>query len=867
MDGFYLQPASILALSQMILCAALSGYLFSIKDKKQSTWYLALTIASFTILWFVPFQEFGFIHFSSLHLRALDDLMSPIILFFLLRFAYAFLNNPYLKETKIISIIAGAIICINTIYQIYRMIVPHNHPDSLEMSHEIFNASLAILTIIVFFRKKIFYTNQASTKRGQNLFKKIFIAEEKNEKALRAFGLLTIAILIIPSFSTIETAGFASPILFYTKLLLAVLILITLTVIYINHSGIPTTILAKILGISLVTILSVLGILSMAIFPDESFMRESHHLLPLKQTLRFSSNADHTYRLQKIPYSFDTDFGENLNFKVESDLKVAFEFDFPFFKNNWREMYIDANGLVSFGAPYLTTMFSDFIPDKLPKIAVYYRAIIPEKSPDGDVYYKHDLEKATVTWFNVAERYSENPDNRNTFQLILHQNGDIDFIYERLEAQLFYGMRGLHPGGKNQFVERVNFTGLLENIGNLAKNSVSQTTPDAIWLDNWYLSYRSLIHEKMQPLAFLLLGATAFILLIFPLFFRDSLLKPLAALLKGVQQVDEGNRKIEVPVRVNDEIGYLTENFNRMTGSLTKAEAELKAYSENLEEKVAERTAELQDSLKKLTEAQDQLIHAQKMASLGRLTSGVAHEIKNPLNFVNNFASLSAEMVDELAEELDAFKQKIKNENTEILDEILSDLRQNAEKINEHGKRADNIVRSMLQHSRSQPGQPELTNLNSLLEEYIALAYHGMRAEFSDYTVNIEKEFNDELEAVLVMPQEIGRVFINLLNNAFYAVREKVTENNKQYSPSVFIFTQFVDKWAEIRIKDNGNGIPEDIKDKIFEPFFTTKPTGTGTGLGLSLSYDIITTGHNGLLTFNSEAGSFTEFIIRLPKS
>jgi signal transduction histidine kinase len=253
------------------------------------------------------------------------------------------------------------------------------------------------------------------------------------------------------------------------------------------------------------------------------------------------------------------------------------------------------------------------------------------------------------------------------------------------------------------------------------------------------------------------------------------------------------------------------------------------------------------------------------MASLGQLTAGIAHEIKNPLNFVNNFAVVSAELTEELIEEIDKHMDKKLVEVAEVLREILSDLKINAEMINEHGKRADSIVKSMLQHSRGDSGERSATDVNSLLEEYVNLAYHGMRAADPSFNSSIEKDYDEAAGAVPMVPQEIGRVLINLLNNVFYAVNERSKQSEDSYDPTVSVSTKRIGSTVEIGVRDNGTGIPDSVKAKIFEPFFTTKPTGSGTGLGLSMSYDIVTTGHGGTFDVDSKPGEFTQFVIVMP--
>ena len=291
------------------------------------------------------------------------------------------------------------------------------------------------------------------------------------------------------------------------------------------------------------------------------------------------------------------------------------------------------------------------------------------------------------------------------------------------------------------------------------------------------------------------------------------------------------------------------------------------AQKSQLELMVAERTAELtqqkeelQHALSELKNTQSQLVHSEKMASLGELTAGIAHEIQNPLNFVNNFAEVNMELLDEL-------KQESSQGKAEQVNALVSDIRHNLEKIHYHGRRADAIVKGMLQHSRTSTGQKEEVQINTLVEEYMGLSYHGMRAKDKGFNVALKYQLDPQAGAVKIIPQDIGRVLLNVFNNAFYAVKEKKQEHISGFEPTVTISTKRLRYEVEIRVKDNGNGIPEKILDKIFQPFFTTKPTGQGTGLGLSLSYDIITKGHGGKMFINNKEGEYAEFVILLPIS
>ena len=290
-------------------------------------------------------------------------------------------------------------------------------------------------------------------------------------------------------------------------------------------------------------------------------------------------------------------------------------------------------------------------------------------------------------------------------------------------------------------------------------------------------------------------------------------------------------------------------------------------FTAELEQQVKERTAEVvkekaevESTLQELRSTQAQLIQSEKMASLGELTAGIAHEIQNPLNFVNNFSEVSSELIDEMNTE-------IEKGNTEEAILIAQDLKQNLEKINHHGKRAGDIVKGMLQHSRSSSGTKEPTDINALADEYLRLSYHGFRAKDKSFNATLQTEYDETIGSINIIPQDIGRVLLNLYNNAFYAVAEKknasASSAGQLYEPTISVSTRKIIDKIEIRVKDNGKGIPQKVLDKIFQPFFTTKPTGQGTGLGLSLSYDIVKA-HGGEIKVETKEGEGSKFIIQL---
>ena len=298
---------------------------------------------------------------------------------------------------------------------------------------------------------------------------------------------------------------------------------------------------------------------------------------------------------------------------------------------------------------------------------------------------------------------------------------------------------------------------------------------------------------------------------------------------------------------------YIYRRF--LQNSLIKKNTQLEENTNQLTDQLEKLKIELSKTVESLRSTQNQLIQSEKMASLGQLTAGIAHEIQNPLNFVNNFSELSVELLEELNGNPTLEEQK----------SIVNDIKQNLQKIAYHGKRADSIVKGMLQHSRTASVEKQPTDINKLVEEFFVLAYHGMRAKDPGFNCSMEKHLAKDLPLVKIIPQEISRVILNIFNNSFYAVDERSKNEAKGYRPTVSISTQKVNGSITVTIRDNGKGINEEIRKKIFTPFFTTKPMGHGTGLGLSISRDIIVKGHNGDLKLDSKPGEYTEFIITLP--
>ena len=359
--------------------------------------------------------------------------------------------------------------------------------------------------------------------------------------------------------------------------------------------------------------------------------------------------------------------------------------------------------------------------------------------------------------------------------------------------------------------------------------------------------------EKIRTASLIVSGIIFFIGIVIGFIMARNISVPVLQLRDAANRVGEGDLSQRVKSFSNDEIGDLGKAFNKMVNDLSLARKQLDEKNMQLSSTINT----LNSTLVELKNTHTQLIQSEKMASLGELTAGIAHEIQNPLNFVNNFSEINTELIEEMRAALQAG-------NYPEAASLANNVTENERKIATHGKRAEAIVKNMLQHSRKNSGEKESTDINELADEYLRLAYHGMRAKDQSFNASIQKELDGEIGKVNIVPQEIGRVLLNLFSNAFYSLNEKAKKHLPGYEPRILLTTKRINNFVEIGITDNGLGIPEAIQDKILHPFFTTKPTGQGTGLGLSLSYDIIHA-HGGELKFSSRQNEQAEFIIRLP--
>jgi len=345
-----------------------------------------------------------------------------------------------------------------------------------------------------------------------------------------------------------------------------------------------------------------------------------------------------------------------------------------------------------------------------------------------------------------------------------------------------------------------------------------------------------------------------------------SITVPLSRLERSMASIMQGELNVAMPPTFLREIAAMTRTLGMLRDSLIeRSRIERERQRAEAEVRAARDTAEA--ALSDLKTAQASLIHAEKMASLGELTAGIAHEIKNPLNFVNNFADLSIELLSELKEAAGPALTALDEHQRREVDDVIALLTGNLERIEEHGKRADNIVRSMLVHSRGGGGDRQSVEINALVEESLKLAYHGARAKDPNFNLTLERAYDKDIAPVELVPQDMTRVFLNLFGNGFYgAIKRRRETNDEAFIPALKVTTRDFGTGVEVRVRDNGVGIAAEVMDKLFQPFFTTKPTGEGTGLGLSISYEIVTQQHGGTIKVASVVGEFAEFTVCLPR-
>ena len=816
MDWFLLRPASIPALTQLVLVGIILLSLLRIKDNSSSTRFLIAFFGANFLLFVSIFISISVSAYWAYYFTINQHTILFFSLTVLIQFAYAFLGNPFREESRIVFVITGILSVGLLIYVAFQLISfgPfHNMP--LLVIGFLFPVMICWV-LVVHIRKAVYYHG----------------VDAQKTKAHTRFACLNGLIVLVALAASLRDAG-----LIPLEALLYILEIGVLTylagfvAVYVSYTSAPTSLQIRLIGISLVTVLAILGLAGIGIYSTNQLLEESTIRNPDKESLRFTRNTSEGYLIERIPFGFDAQTGENLNLGDEESRRVELGFSFPFYGQEWTEAYINSNGLIAFGEPIRlpdhvihrigSVYYKEFYTAP-PKIAPLFMDLDP--SIQGGVFIKRVQGTATITWFEIPQWSTT---KNNTFQLVLKDDGSFEFSYDSIEAPLVYGsatgsIRGIHPGIEGEHSE----TPLLSTA------STFTSAPLTPVYEDYRILYRRFAHSKVVRLAYFILFSTLFILVAFPLFLHASIAKPIYKLLSGVHRVNDGDLDVRVPVDSYDEIGRLTQNFNRMTESIRAAENKLKAHAEDLEHRVEKRTLELEKANKEL----------QKMDQVkSRFFANISHEFRTPLTLIN--APLERLLSDSESKELSVTRAQLYG-------------------MLQGGHHLLRLTNQILDLAKIDAGKMRLNAQQGNIVEFV----RSIVMSFTSYAESkgVDLQFREGQEEIKLYydPDFIEKALYNLLSNAIKfapdgVVRVKVVERNPN------------DGAIDIIVKDSGIGIPHDKLDHIFDRFYQTEDSMQlahgGTGIGLHLTKELIEL-HKGSITVDSEVGIGSTFVLSLLK-
>ncbi|PAP75910.1 ATP-binding protein [Rubrivirga marina] len=854
---FSLIPEVIPLVCQALMAGIAGAYVLSIPRKTRSAWWLVVLFGgqvAFAGSYLLGVMSAGHEGWA---IRFNIGLYAGVALaaFAAVRVSYTFLARPFRREERVASwALGGALAALLGLALYAGVVIEASLLTPLLYGYGLYLVAATLWALGV-------HVRQVRRFRG--------LAAEASSRAASqrrgATGHVMMAGLVgvmlsLSVLNALATVGVLPLVAIqYGSLLVELVYVVGLVVAFINYAPEPTTVQAKLVGVSLGVVLGLLGVTSLTLLRSGEIAEAARNAIPAEAAVQFSPDGAGGYRvlteaasvappagarrLEPVPREAGRTWGEAM---------VELPFAFRIGGEAHRSLSLSRVPYLAFDAPEPCSEVCVGVnrapsPDH-PMVLAYVGSA--DYSATDWPAVTASADRLDVVW-TVAGLDGRASEHRAT----LWADGTVEIAYRGEAQRPRIGSAGLHPGGTSHVA------------ASFAEAVPPSVAAGAALVDPYGARFAALAHLRTARVLPIVFGAAGFVLVLVPLFLRRGVLGPLAALLDGVERVDRGDRDVHVDPGANDEFGTLTRRFNTMTASLGTAEDRLRQYAGELEERVAERTRELESanadlaekhdaleaSLAELHAAQDRLVQAEKLASLGRLTAGIAHEIKNPLNFVTNFAGLAQEAVGDL-------RAALLDGDLDEAQALLGDLAFNAERIEHHGRRADRIVQGMQLHARGSSGERVASELNDLLRLAAegAVRTHAARVG-GDGLAPIDLDLGPDVGAVLVVPEGVLQVAASLLDNALYATAEAGA------ATPVRLSSRRTDGVVEVRVSDGGPGMDADTLARLFEPFFTTKSPGEGTGLGLSLAYDIVTAGHGGQIEVDSRPGAGTTVTVRLP--
>lgn len=823
-----LTPEAVPLLCQLLIAGTATLYLVSLPRRTRATRWLSAMLA-FSAVFSLGFLISSLVPAGSpWEIRATLLLYIGVLLSMLsgVQAAYTFLAAPFRRERRIVAWVS-AVLAVALIVPAIWAGITLDVPLATGLLAP-FGVALVIGSIWAI------AVSLRQSGRLRRLSTRTEVRRDDRHRAMQGHHAF-VALIFIDLALALINAGVTFGLLpllalQYGSLLGQIVVSVGFVVLVINYAPEPTTVQAKLVGLTLACVLAVLGVSALVTLRPTELARTAGNVVPERVSLRFEPASGGGYTVEQQRPSALPELSGSPEARAG---EVALPFAFPFGESLQRSVHVACLPVVTFAEAVRTSEPQDIV---FGDYAAMFAFAGPGRSADGACARSDVTQERAVFEWSRRDLVGRTALHR----LTLFPDGAFELAYSGARLNPTLGGVGFRFADGAPYVSAALAEGLPRVI-----------PPGTGLMDAYSPRYRAVAHARTLPLALLVFGATAFVLLFFPMFLRRSVLGPLRDLLGGVERVQLGGEGARVPSRTSDEFGLLARSFNSMAVSVETAQERLRTYAEGLESRVVERTVDLSQALERQTQIQAQLVEAEKAAALGRLVSGIAHEIKNPLNFVTNFAGLSREAVEDL-------QQAIREGDTEEAEALLADLAVNAEKIQVHGLRADAIVRAMQLHARgAASGERIPTDLNGLLR----LAADAASQQHPDLPP-VVLDLADDVGQVLVAPEGVMQAVLNLLDNALWASREAEGDGSP---PQVLLCSAREGDHVVVRVCDRGPGLTPEARQHLFEPFFTTRPTGEGIGLGLSLAHGIITGGHGGRLDVESEPGEGATFVVSLP--